>query len=531
LINLFSRFAFRNANVTKIIPPGLPQQHKIICLSYLDRAGNKAFFYIFEFFIYNYKLIGMLSRNPLMTNQWNNARVKHACFFCLLVFVFIPQYGQLRSTDNQIIHSFYREALPDYTAYNQLEYLCTHAFGRLAGSPEADRAVEYMYQEAREANFDTVFLQEVWVPDWSRAKNEQAIMHLGNKREELTICALGSSPSTPAGGTRAGIMEVRSKEELEKYEANSLQGKIIFFNQAMDAALPDPMQAYVKSAWQRVSGPAMAARLGAEAAIVRSLATSIDDYPHTGITRFPDDVPAIPAAAISTLDAEKLSAILQEAPRAELFMNFQCSLGTDEKSHNVIAELKGSVNPEKIILVGAHLDTWDNSPGAHDNGAGCVQAVEVLRLFKELGIQPRNTLRVVLFMDEEYAQSGGREYARLAKINHDEHLVAIETDRGGFTPRGFTIDAPDSIVQRFQRFLPYLEPYGIHIMDKGFGGVDISFLKEMDVPLLGFQPDVQRYFEYHHSANDTFDKVSQRELQMGSATIAALVYLIDKQGL
>jgi Zn-dependent M28 family amino/carboxypeptidase len=200
-------------------------------------------------------------------------------------------------------------------------------------------------------------------------------------------------------------------------------------------------------------------------------------------------------------------------------------------SHNVIGELKGSVYPDEIITVGGHLDTWDLGEGAHDNGAGCMQSIEVLRLFKKLGIQPKRTIRTVMFMDEEVGQRGGKEYARQAKLNNEKHYFALEADRGALVPRGFGISTTDEKMQKILEFKKYFEPYGITYFRKGGGGVDIGPLREFGTPLSSFITNEQRYFDFHHSENDTFEQVNFREFQMGSAAIAAFIYLIDKYDL
>ncbi|HNW74984.1 MAG TPA: M20/M25/M40 family metallo-hydrolase, partial [Bacteroidales bacterium] len=278
----------------------------------------------------------------------------------------------------------------------------------------------------------------------------------------------------------------------------------------------------------RARGALYAAKYGAIGVIVRSATLSHDDYPHTGIQHYADSVMRIPAVAVSTNGADSLSAWLKVDRRLRLFIRTTCMELPETGSFNVIAEIKGTVHPEKIIAFGGHIDAWDLGQGAHDDGAGVVQTMEVLRLFKQLQIKPANTLRLVVFMDEEYAQRGAAAYASAVGIKNELHIAAIESDRGGFTPQGFSIDATDKQVDLIRRWQPLLEPYGFWSFAKGGSGVDIGPLKKYGFPLIALVTDSQRYFDYQHAGSDTFDKISPRELQLGSAGIASLVYLIDK---
>jgi hypothetical protein len=263
------------------------------------------------------------------------------------------------------------------------------------------------------------------------------------------------------------------------------------------------------------------------------MASGLNDAPHTGGLRYREELPKLPAAAISTNDAELLSRLLTNGP-VSIYMKLNCQQLSDKPSFNVIGEIKGSERPEEIILVGGHLDSWDVGEGAHDDGTGCVQSMDVLRLLQQSGYRPKRTIRCVLFMNEENGLRGGRTYGEEAKRKNEFHLAAIESDRGGFTPRGFTVDgAEDVFSEKFPQLLPFLdvlEPYGLRIK-KGGGGADISPLKNQGTLLIGFEPDSQRYFDYHHTAADVFETVNKRELELGAAAMASLVYLLDKYGL
>ena len=256
-----------------------------------------------------------------------------------------------------------------------------------------------------------------------------------------------------------------------------------------------------------------------------------DDYPHTGSMRYQEGVTRIPAAAISTNGADLLSRLLQDDPGLQFAFTQNPQTLPDALSHNVVGEIRGSEFPEEVILVGGHLDSWDLAQGAHDDGAGCMQAIEVLRLMKALNYQPKRTIRAVLFMNEENGLRGGLKYAELARKNKEYHIAAIESDAGGFTPRGFSIDAPAYKISQIARWKQVLAPYGLHDIGAGGGGADIGPLKSDRIALIGFRPDSQRYFVHHHAANDTFDQVNRRELELGGASMAALVYLLDQYGL
>ncbi|HEY0944978.1 MAG TPA: M20/M25/M40 family metallo-hydrolase, partial [Opitutaceae bacterium] len=290
--------------------------------------------------------------------------------------------------------------------------------------------------------------------------------------------------------------------------------------------------AYGRAGDQRNRGPAAAARLGAVAAAVRSLTHALDDVPHTGNTGFPPDVTPIPAIALSTRAAEILAEALAAEPDLKLTITTHCRTLPDAPSHNVIGELRGTEFPDEVILVGGHLDSWDVAPGAHDDGAGVVQSIEVLRLFRTLGLKPRHTLRCVLFTNEENGLRGATAYATQAKAAGEKHVFAVETDTGGFAPRGFTLGSTQGDAhERAARWRPLLEPYGLHVFAKGGGGADVTPLLLQGTTVSNLVPDSQRYFDYHHTTADGISAVNKRELELGAAALAALIYLVDTHGL
>jgi len=441
-----------------------------------------------------------------------------------------------KADEAQQLRKIYDEALTNAECYDNLHHLCKNIGTRLSGSPGAAAAVEWARQVLTTIGADTVYLQETMVPHWVRGAKEDARIiskHIG--WQSVNVCALGNSIGTGKWGITAPIIEIKHLEDLDKLGKKGVKGKIVFLNHPMDEKHIDTFDAYSGCAGDRYAGAAAVAKHEGVAFVLRSLGTGIDEFPHTGNMAYKEGIAKIPAAAIATRDAELLSGIISVDPETTFHLNMQCETLPDELSHNVIAEIKGSEKPDEIIMVSGHIDAWDNGEGAHDDGSGVVQSMEVLRIFKSLGISPKRTIRCVLYMNEENGQRGAKTYAQAAEAANENCLMAIESDRGGFTPRGFTVDAEETLLAdklgAVQRFLPLLLPYNIHFIEKGFSGVDIKHLKPQKVTCIGLVPDSQRYFDYHHTPNDTFDKVNKRELNMGAAAMASLMYLVSEHGL
>ena len=458
--------------------------------------------------------------------------------FIFLALIIYSYASFAQSEDEAMIKSIYDKALSEGKSYSMLEYLTTKIGARLSGSQGAANAVTWTHAEMK--NFaDSVWLQPVMVPHWVRGKKEVArIINVKGKYPnakkgtiDVNVCALGMSVGTGAKGVQAGIVEVKNFDELRALGEAKVKGKIVFFNRPMDPTKIHTFQAYGGAVDQRAGGASEAAKLGAIGVVIRSMGSTLEDYPHTGGLRYAPNVAKIPAIAIATRHAEMLSNILKQEKDIQFFFQSNCETLDDAPSHNVIGELKGSEFPNEYIVVGGHLDSWDLAQGAHDDGAGCVQAMEVLRVLKSIGYKPKRTIRAVMFMNEENGLRGGQEYAKQAEQKKEKHLAAIESDRGGFTPRGFTMAATDSVKAKVRGWKSMLEPYGLTDFSQSGGGADIGPLANQGVALFGYLPDSQRYFSYHHTPEDTFDKVNQRELELGAASMAALVYLIDKYGL
>ncbi|MCA9740240.1 MAG: M20/M25/M40 family metallo-hydrolase [Deferribacteres bacterium] len=432
----------------------------------------------------------------------------------------------------QTANAIIDEALQRGKAYEMLRELSFEVGPRLSGSPQAAAAVEWGRETMIEHGLENVHLQEVMVPHWERGPIERAAVVNSSfvGTHELTVCALGGSIATPTLGVTAEVLEVQTMDELHQ-KASEAAGKIIFFNRPMDATKRNTFAAYGGAVNQRGSGAAEAAKVGAVAALVRSMTTALDDVPHTGGMHYEEGVPKIPSAAISTLDANFLSDLLKKG--APVSVNLQLSSRTlpDTPSANVVGEITGSELPDEVVLLGGHLDSWDKGHGAHDDGSGCVQSIEALRLLKALNLRPRRTIRAVLFMNEENGLRGGKGYAEHVEKNGPKHIVAIESDRGGFAPRGITVQAENQIVAKVARWSYLLEQIGADRIERGGGGADISPLVPQGTVTMGLMVESHRYFDYHHSANDTFDKVNERELTLGAATMAIIAYVLANEGL
>ena len=450
--------------------------------------------------------------------------------FLLSILVSISVTAQ-EDADN--IKKIYSTSLTNGKSYEWLDHLSNQIGGRLSGSLNAEKAVEYTKEELEKLGLDKVWLQPVMVPRWVRGAPEFAYIETSpGKTISVNICALGGSIATPSGGIKANVVEVKSLDELETLGKEKIEGKIVFFNRPMQADLINTFEAYGGCVDQRYAGAREAGKFGAVGVIVRSVNLRLDDYPHTGSMSYGDlpNSQRIPSAAISTNDAELLSNMLGLNKDIKFYFSQHCQQLKDVQSYNVIGEITGSEFPNEYIIVGGHLDSWDLGDGSHDDGAGCVQSMDVLRLLKESGIKPKRSIRVVLFMNEENGLRGGRKYAEVAKAKGEKHVFALESDSGGFTPRGFTFDCSDAVYNKVLGWKELFKPYLIHYFEKGGSGADIGPLKDDNIVLAGLRPDSQRYFDHHHAANDTFEHVNKRELELGAATMTALVYLFDKYG-
>ena len=439
----------------------------------------------------------------------------------------ISLQAQVDSTKYQFVKQIFEYSLTDSKSYEFLDQLCNGVGPRLSGSEGAEKAVTFTDELMTQLGFDSVFLQEVMVPNWKRGDEEYGYLKTKEGESPIHVTALGGSVKTD-GILEAEIVEVQNFGDLERLGKKAIKGKIVFYNRPMNPVHLSTFTAYGGGVDQRWKGAQEAAKYGAVGVLVRSLTLRLDTLPHTGSMAYADEYEKIPAAAVSTVDAEEIHKQLVADEHIKVAYKISSYWRPDTLSHNVIGELKGNKKPEEYIVVGGHLDSWDLGTGAHDDGAGVAQSIEALRLLKALGYTPKHTLRTVLFMNEENGLRGGKKYAELAEENKEYHVMAVETDAGGSYPEGFRLDGTDEQVALVKTYRDYLEDFDIFKFKKGGSGADISPLKNGEVFLAGLSPNSQRYFDYHHAASDVTENVNPRELQLGAAALAAFIYLVDQ---
>jgi carboxypeptidase Q len=456
----------------------------------------------------------------------------------LTISVFIENTGAQSGITSEggseevFIRNIYSQTLSDGRSYAWLETLCKSVGNRLSGSSQAEKAVQWAKNTLDTLHLDSVWLQPVMVPHWVRGEKEKVSVIGSRKKDNYSLEALALGGSVGTGGKRlqAAVVEARSWSDLEKLGEAGIKGKIVFFNRPMDPTKIRSFDAYGGAVDQRVSGASRAAKYGAVAVIVRSMTQNIDQWPHTGSLHYDSAFAFIPAIAISTADAERLSALIKKDKTTAVAIQLNCKTMADAPSFNVIGEIRGTVHPNEILLVGGHLDSWDVGEGAHDDGTGCVQSMDMLRILKRMNYQPKYTIRCVLFMNEENGLRGGKMYAAEAQRKGEIHRCAIETDAGGFTPRGFTFDAADGqfdgLFEKVKPLRKYFEGYNM-TLNPGGAGADISPLKPQGGLMCGYYPDSQRYFDFHHTNADVFEAVNKRELELGTASMTSLIYLLD----
>jgi hypothetical protein len=451
----------------------------------------------------------------------------------LLLLVFcLPFLVQAQTNQDSItIKKMADEIMTNGTAYDLLRQLTKNIGGRLAGSPQQQNAAVWGKRNMEAFNADNVYMQPCKTPNWQRGgKDFAAIVGVNGKGQNsnLEVLALGNSLGSN-GLVEAELLAVANFDELEKRKAE-VKGKIVYFHSMFDPTKIQTFRAYGESGIYRRSGASRAAKYGAVGVMIHSLSTAPDNAPHTGGLAYDSAYAKIPAVALGPLDAQQLWA---QAKTAKLRVQMQ-TYGfflADADENNVVAELKGSEFPAEIITVGGHLDSWDVNEGAHDDGAGIVQTMEILRTMKALNYKPKRTIRFVLFANEENGGAGGDKYAELAKLNNEKHIYALESDAGGFTPRAIGITCSPEQFTSFSKWNALLKPYGTEITAGG-GGADIGPLKKVfsDIVLSGLVPDSQRYFDLHHAKTDVFEAVNKRELLLGAVNMAAIIYLIDQHG-
>jgi hypothetical protein len=457
--------------------------------------------------------------------------------------------------DSAFFRKVFNEALENGQAYARLGELCKTIGSRLSGSPQAEKAVAWGKQMLSTYGFDSVYLQPVMVPRWERSKTESLVFSStifnaaikGEKLQDYNCEAFEELPLKPAkqhripavalggsvgtkGKLQAGIVSVHSDAQMDSLgKAGALKGKMVLLNRPFPETYLNTFKAYGACVGQRVNGASKAAAYGAVAVLVRSMSNRCDLHAHTGVMIYDDKQPKIPAMAVATAVANLLDKLIQQDPGLQLTMQLGCQTLPDAPSANVVAETRGSKYPKSIIAFGGHFDSWDQGEGAHDDGAGCMHAFEALRLLKSIGYQPRHTLRCVWWMNEENGLRGATEYAAVAGKTNEKHIAALESDRGGFTPRGFGVDSV--FLPKVMKYKSLLDAYGIGEIEKGGGGADIGPIRKVNpnAVLVGFIPDSQRYFDVHHSETDVFESVNKRELHLGAAAVAVMIVILDQE--
>lgn len=431
------------------------------------------------------------------------------------------------TTDSIQFKKISDEILVNGTAYENLRDLTKNIGPRLSGSEAYEKSTDWAVRKLKEAGADKVWKEKVMIPVWVRGKESLQIKTSNGKWQALKMLSLGNSEGTKGKDVEAEIIFVKNKEEFDKLSENQVKGKIVFFNYAFNQTFIVTGQAYGDAGTYRRSAASWAGKKGAKAVIIRSLSSAFDDVPHTGVMRYDkDDSTKIPTVAIGPKTADELEKTLK-TQKVFAKLNSNCTMKADKLSYSVIGEISGNKD-KKVIVAGGHLDSWDVGEGAHDDGAGIVQSIEILRTFKKIGLKNNHTIRVVCFANEENGVRGGNRYAENIEKNSDTHLFAVESDGGGFVPRGFALLMTPEKRKKIQSWRNLFLPYGLHNFEFEYAGTDIEPMEKLSVPLAELLPDSQRYFDIHHTAEDTFEKVNRRELLLGATAMAQLIYMIDK---
>jgi len=443
----------------------------------------------------------------------------------------LTTFSQSYEEDSVRIRMMSDLILEEYDCYKDLRDLCKNIGHRISGSPQAEQAVQWSKKVLEDIGCDRVYLQETMVPHWVRGE-EDAWYYVEGQRIKVPITSLGNAAGTGKRGLRAPMIMVNNMDEFQALKNEDVKGKIVFFNYRFNQKNINTFSSYGPCVYYRWASPVEVVKKGGIGVVIRSVSSAFDDKPHTGTTHYEDDLVKLPAVAVSNVHAD----IIEKEFLAKKKVNFEirttCEMLPDVKSHNVIGEMRGSEFPDEIITFGGHLDSWDIGEGAHDDGAGVVTCMDVMRTFKKLNIKPKRTIRCVLFMNEENGLRGAKTYAAEAVRLKENHILGIETDAGGATPYGFGITMSPEQKRKVRSWAPLFRPYNIYNFDNEGGGADLSPLKkEFKTPTMGLRPDGHRYFDMHHSANDVFENVHRRELCMGSIAMSMMVYLVSEYGL
>jgi carboxypeptidase Q len=439
---------------------------------------------------------------------------KLSAFLLLVPVLAMAQYRE----DSVMIKKISDEILRNGRAYELLYQLTKQVGGRLAGSPQFARAISWGKEAMEKNGADNVFLQQCMV-----------IIAVDGKKTSRALDVLALGNSLGSGTVAADVLAVADFAELEQRK-DEVKGKIVYYNAGFNPTNVKPFESYSETGIYRRSGPSRAAKYGAVGVMIRSLTESTANNPHTGAMQYNDSFPKIPAIAVGPRDADEVWELSRKA-RFNMSMTTNGHFLPDTIGYNVIAELRGTEFPDQYITVGGHLDSWDVNEGAHDDGTGVVHTIEIMRALKAIGYKPKHTIRFVLFANEENGLRGGIKYAEEAKAKNEKHIFALESDAGGFTPRGFSLGVSKTQLAKFKSWLPLLSPYGAEEFTEDGGGADVGPLQRLGAAIGELNPDQQRYFDHHHARSDVFENVNKRELLLGAVNLAALIYLVDKYGL
>lgn len=419
-----------------------------------------------------------------------------------------------RTTASQIIDA----ALADQGGYEKLSYLCDRIGNRLGGSPALEKAIAWAAEQMKRDGLSNVVVQPVKVPHWVRGKESATIVEPMTRR--LTILGLGDSAGTPKKGITAEVVPVSSFEDLQK-RGRSVEGKIVLFNV--------PYEGYGRTVVFRHTGASRAAKLGAVATLVRSISPLAAQLAHTGALEYSADAPQIPAAAVTLEDAMLIQRLVDAGNRVSVHLEMEARTLPDADSANVIGEIPGKEKPEEIVVIGGHIDSWDVGAGAQDDGSGIITALEAAHILKQLGLQPRRTLRVVFWTNEENGVAGAKAYREWVGDKVKDHVAAIEMDGGAEKPTGFGFTGTGDtqhLMARVREIGKLLERIDAASIIPGGGGADISPLIRDGVPGLSLRTVGTHYFDWHHSRADTLDKVKPEELRLNIAAMAVMAYVL-----
>lgn len=434
-------------------------------------------------------------------------------------------FGQ-NTQDAQALKKISTQILTQGEAYNDLHFLTKKIGNRLSGSPAYEKAVQWGAEQLKKAGAEKIWLQPVKVPVWERGTESLFIKTPSGTWTKMKMLSLGNSEGTQGKDLVGDLIMVNTLEEFNQLKESQVRDKIVFFNYIFRQDFIETFEGYSDAGKYRSSTASLVAKKGGKAVIVRSISTAVDDVPHTGGMHYHEGSKKIPAVALGPLGADRLAQLLKTS-KVSAKLNSNCGMKGEKITHSVIGEIKGTLD-QKVIAVGGHLDSWDVGEGAQDDGAGVVQSIEVIRTFKKLNIKPKHTIRAVLFANEENGNRGGETYADSLNVKKEPHLFALESDSGGYSPRGFGLAITAEQSAQVKSWLPLFEPYGIQHINDSYPGTDIIPMKKYGVALAGLVPDSQRYFDLHHSESDVFEAVNRRELLLGATVMTQLIYMIDQ---